>query len=151
MNKLLEWFTGLGLLPRATLIGLMAFIVFGVPTALVPFPLIAYKRMIPASALDYGLLLAVSGLVGLYASYRFRKNAPEKGHDLKAGVATVAGFFSFACPICSVVLVALLGSAFVMAYFEPIRHPLGLVAIAALVCLIYIARKNCGTCSREGN
>ncbi len=150
MKNAVKWFTGLGVLPRALLLWLVLFIVFGVPTALVPFPLIHYKRMIPAAPLDYLLLASISGLLGLYASYRLRKNAPEKGHDLKAFGATVAGLFSFACPICSVLLVSLLGSAFVMAYFEPVRHPLGAVAVIVLTYLVWLERKKCGAC-REGN
>ena len=150
MKDAVKWFAGLGVLPRALFLWPLLAIVFGVPTALVPFPLIHYKRMIPATAVDYLLLAAISGLVGLYASYRLQKNAPEKGHDLKAFGATVVGLFSFACPICSVLLVSLLGSAFVMAYFEPVRHPLGAVAVIVLTYLIWLERKKCSAC-REGD
>ena len=150
MKDVVKWFTRMGVVPRALIIGLTMFVAFGVPTALVPLPLIAYKRMIPATVLDYLLLAAVSGLVGLYASYRLRKNAPEKGGDMKAFGATIAGLFSFACPICSVLLVSLLGSAFVLTYFEPVRHPLGVAAVGALVYLVYVERKNCRAC-KGGN
>ena len=69
---------------------------------------------------------------------------------MKAFGATIAGLFSFACPICSVLLVSLLGSAFVLTYFEPVRHPLGVAAVGALVYLVYVERKNCRAC-KEGN
>jgi len=44
-------------------------LLFGIPLALIPNPLIPYYRMIPATLLDYFFLIVISVLIGLYFSY----------------------------------------------------------------------------------
>ncbi len=146
MKRFMAWFAGLHPLLRALLLWPVLLLAFGVPTALVSIPLIVYKRMTPATPFDYILLVSITGLASFYASYRLRKAAPEKGDDGKALGATVAGFLSFACPICNLLLVSLFGGAFLLTYFEPVRHPLGVAAVLAMVYLVYLERKNCKAC-----
>jgi len=122
------------------------FAVLGTPTALVPNPFLNYVRMIPATLLDYFFLATTSimlaALISLKLYYRSKKQLGTKEF-----VGGVAGFIAFSCPICNMLLVALLGSATIMAFIEPLRPILGVVSIAILGYLIYntLQCKECNT------
>lgn len=107
-------------------------LLFGIPTALIPNPIIPYVRMIPPTHLDYAFLFIVGGLLAFYVSF---STTPKT--NLPVGVASVAGFISFACPICNYLLVAALGFPFVLSVIEPLRPVLGIVSIALFLLFLY--------------
>lgn len=108
-------------------------VLFGTPTALIPNPFIRYVRMIPAAPLDYAFLVIISGLLAFYLSF---SNKPKS--NLPVGIASVAGFISFACPICNYLLVAALGFPFVLSTIEPLRPFLGIISIGSFLLLFYL-------------
>lgn len=121
-------------------------LLFGIPTALIPNPIIPYVRMIPPTFLDYAFLLVVSGLLAFYLSF---SNQPQT--NLPVGVASVAGFISFACPICNYLLVAALGFPFVLSTIEPLRPFLGIVSIMIFLLFFYFQwSKKCIRLPRVG-
>ncbi len=108
-------------------------LIFGIPTSLIPNPI--FHRMTPSTPLDYFFLLTTSFLGGLY----FAIPASACPHDAKAAGGGILGLLAFACPVCDKLLVLLLGTTFLMAYFDPLRPILG--AISILVLLIAINGK----------
>ena len=139
MNKLLKH------LLIGTLCAVIAFLILGVPTALVPTGF--YKRMTPPTIIDYIVLVAVSLLIGANVSVYFYKRFGQKN-----GLATVGsgilGFFAVSCPTCISLLVAAFGSAFLLTYYDPIRPVLGAISIAVLsAVLVYnLKNLNCNDC-----
>lgn len=107
-------------------------LLFGTPTALIPNPIIQYVRMVPATLLDYAFLVIISGLLAFYLSF---SNQPKT--NLPVGIASVAGFISFACPICNYLLVAALGFPFILSTIEPLRPFLGIVSIGLFLLFFY--------------
>ena len=117
-------------------LAIVLFIILGIPTALVPNPFLNYVRMIPATPLDYFFLATTSVLFAVLISLKlYYKSEKQVGAKELAGGA--AGFITFSCPICNMLLVALLGGATIMAFIEPLRPILGVISIAILSYLIY--------------
>lgn len=111
------------------------FIIMGTPTALVPNPFIQYVRMIEPTLLDYFFLVTTSIMLAVLISLKLYFKSEKMG--VKELVGGGAGFVAFSCPICNVLLVALLGGATIMAFIEPLRPALGVASIAILGYLIY--------------
>ncbi|MFH1391001.1 MAG: hypothetical protein ABIH20_01685 [Candidatus Diapherotrites archaeon] len=129
-------------------LSILFFIIMGTPTALVPNPLIQYTRMIEATALDYFFLATTSIMLAALISLKLYFKS-EKKTGAKELVGGVAGFIAFSCPICNAILVAILGSATIMAFIEPLRPILGMVSIALLGYLIYNTLQ-CKECNVAG-
>ena len=145
-SKLVKALQQLPLPVQALLYALPLALLFGTPTALIPFPFLHYYRMVPATLLDYFFLAAVSLLLGAYLALRGRpccgstakgagKTAPKKDGAAVAGA--VGGVIAFGCPVCNVLLVSLFGSAAVLAYIEPLRPWLGVAAVFVLGIAAY--------------
>lgn len=120
---------------KAILFGALTFLLSGVVTALIPNPIFA--RMVTITWLDYFFLLTTSILAGqLYYIYsKKQKNCV----DCKVGVGSMfLGIFSFSCPICSKLVVALLGYSFAINVLDPLRPILGLIS---LFLLLFINRE----------
>lgn len=115
-------------IPRAAAAALLSFALVGTITALWPNPLFA--RSTPAQGFEIWLLLAQSGLLGLYVAVR-RPHCPVR----KAGWGSVVVFLGIACPTCNKILLLLFGSGLLLEYFEPVR----LYVAAAGVLLTAIA------------
>ncbi len=122
------------------------FVVMGIPTALVPNPFIGYARMIEPTTLDYFFLTAVSVLLAVLVSLKLYFKS-EKPLGAKGIIGGIVGFLSFSCPVCNVLLVAVLGSATVLTFIEPLRPILGVVSVSVLSYLIYrtLKCKECNT------
>ena len=117
LAKLILYFLGFALL-------------LGIPTALIPNPI--FHRMTPANMLDYVFLVSTALLGGIYLVIP----ATSCPQDTKAAGGGILGLLAFACPICDKLLVLLLGTTFLMAYFDPIRPLLGAVSIILLAYAI---------------
>lgn len=118
---------------RGIVAGTIVFALLGMNTALIPNPF--FVRQIPVVILDYLFL----GTTTLLAAYYFGldESCQTSSDDRYALLGGLAGFFSFACPICNGFLLALFSTATIMTYVEPLRPYLGLVATGVLVFLIY--------------
>ncbi|MBC5793334.1 MAG: hypothetical protein H8Z69_04865 [Nanohaloarchaea archaeon] len=116
------------------LTGLIAGIVFflstGLTTGLIPNPL--YVRMVPITLLDYFFLLTTSVLAAVY----FGQEKCSTLDKRFAALGGVTGFLAFGCPVCNIVLLALLSSSTILAYIEPLRPFLGLISTIFLAVII---------------
>ena len=121
----------------ATGLSAALFVVLGTPTALVPNPFLHYVRMIPSTLLDYFFLATTSIMLAVLISLKLYYRS-EKQLGAKEFVGGAAGFVAFSCPICNMLLVALLGGATIMTFIEPLRPVLGLLSITILGYLIYM-------------
>jgi len=130
---------------KATLVGVGAFVVFGIVTGLIPNPL--YIRQVPRTPLDYLFLTATGAFLGAYSLQRTN----DGRNDEKAATAgTVLGFLAFGCPICNAFLLALFSSSALMTYFDPLRPLVGVVSVAFFAGLLYSrSRSSCEACGIE--
>ena len=110
----------------------------GIPTALIPNPLIHYIRMTPITWLDYFFLISTSILLTINLIV-FLDKKTKKGNALLGG--GFIGFLSFACPTCNLLLVSLLGYAFIWEFIEPLRPIFGIVSIVILLATLYTQLK----------
>lgn len=120
-------------LGKAALYATGLFLFLGIPTALLSNPIIPYLRMIPATPLDYVFLLTTSFLGGVYLALPQKKECRQ---DKKALGGGLLGFFAFACPTCSMLLVFLLGFDFMFNVVNPLRPVLGVLSVAVLAYAI---------------
>ncbi len=126
------------------IISISLFLVMGIPTALIPNPLIKYTRMIPATVLDYFFLVSTSALLGALISLKLYFKSKNKA-DFKTIAGGSIGFVAFSCPVCNLLLVSVLGFTTIMAFIEPLRPFLGIASVIILIYLIYKELK-CRNC-----
>lgn len=113
------------------------FLLFGIPTALIPNNL--FKRMIPATTIDYIFLSLTSVMLGIFVSLHFyKKQKINAKKDYVAGGGTVASILGFSCPTCNVLLISLFGVSAVSFYFEPLRPILGVIGTVVLGIALYL-------------
>ncbi|HLC65657.1 MAG TPA: hypothetical protein VJI46_06060 [Candidatus Nanoarchaeia archaeon] len=118
----------------AVLVSLLLFFIFGVVTSVLPNPY--FRRMTPASGLDYLFLAITSILLGAFLGISILKDS-KKSCMASASSGGFAGILSFACPVCNKLLVLLLGVAGIMAFIEPYRPLFGVVGISLLSYAVY--------------
>lgn len=120
----------------ATGLSVIFIIIMGIPTALVPNPFVTYLRMNSVTLLDYFFLFATSALLAILISLKLYLRS-KKQIGIKEFIGGAVGFVAFSCPLCSVLLVALLGSVIISSFIEPLRPLLGIISIIMLSYLIY--------------
>lgn len=91
-----------------------------------------FTRMTPAGMPEVVLLLVLSGLFGLYVAIR-RAACEWK----KPGISGALGFFGVACPVCNKILILIFGGEVLMAYFEPVRLYLTVIAVALMAWMVW--------------
>lgn len=135
-------------LPAFLLLWGVLILVFGIPTALIPNPVLHYVRMIPPVLLDYFFLFSVTGLLSANVVLFFLK---QQKASVTITAGGIIGFLSMACPTCNFLLMSLLGGTFILAYIEPLRPLLGLLSILWLGIFLILqwGDKNCSTCILE--
>lgn len=117
---------------RGALAGGLAFVLLGANTALIPNPF--FVRQIPVVIWDY-LFLATTAILAAYY-FGLDTSCRSSSDDRYALLGGLAGVFSFACPICNGILLALFSTATIMTYVEPLRPFLGLLATGVLIFLV---------------
>lgn len=141
MNELNSFLLALGS-------SMVAFIFFGVPTAVLPNPY--FTRMTPVSVFDWTVLFVTSILLGVYVGmyYHKKSNASSNtsGDSTKATCSATGGAFlgplSYGCAICNKLLVLLLGLVGVTTYFIPLQPYLGVLSIGFLLYGIFVLWKH---------
>ena len=103
---------------------------FGTLTALWANPL--FIRMTPVNAWDYVILALEALLLGLYLGLESGSCAVKP-----ASIGGVLAFLGFGCSVCNKILLMIFGSGFLLAYFEPIKHPLGALGLGVLGWALY--------------
>jgi len=141
---------------RYIFIGILAFIVslvaFGIPTAIIPNQI--YKRMIPATYLDWVFLVIISAMLGTYIGLYFygkKTKQNDSKEDAMAGGSAITSFFALSCPVCISFLVAIFGTTALLMYYEPFRPVLGFMTLGVLSTALYLKinsiKEGCKSCS----
>ena len=99
-----------------------AFLLMGTMTALWSNPY--FIRMTEENVWDYLILSVEALLIGLFFGIRAPSCATKK-----AGIGGILGFFGFGCSVCNKFLLLLFSSTFILTYFEPVRHYVGVLGI----------------------
>ena len=86
-----------------------------------------FIRMTPIVSLDFVILAFEALLLGLYLGL----NSTACGVK-RASLGGIFAFLGFGCSICNKILVLLFGSTFLLNYFEPVRHWVGLAGLLVL-------------------
>ena len=106
-----------------------AFVVLGVPTAMIDNPY--FIRMVPVRDQDYVIWIALSLLLGLViGTFAMSSVKGSGGKAMGSGVLT---FFAVGCPICNKLVIVFLGTSGALAYFEPLQLYLGIGSLIFLV------------------
>lgn len=124
---------------RGVAVAAVTFAVLGTVAAIWANPL--FMRMTPTSGFEVGLLLLQSALAGVYVGLP----NPGCGGQRTAGFGAVVGFLGIACPVCNKILVFLIGSTWLLEYFEPVRVYVAMagVALLALAIGLKVRRTEC--------
>ena len=109
--------------------GAATFLALGTLTALWANPF--FIRMTPIIWIDFAILGVEAALLGLYLGLR----APACGIK-GVSIGGLLGFLGFGCSICNKILLLIFGSGLLLAYFEPVRHWVGLAGIAMLLWVL---------------
>lgn len=117
---------------------LLAFLLIGIPTAVLPTPF--FGRAVAVTSWSMPVLFATSILTGLLiATYIKTDQVTEEERSLKVG--GLGGFFSFiavGCPVCNKIALLALGSTGAVRYFAPVQP---YIATAGIALLFYAVRK----------
>ena len=119
----------------ALVVGAVAFVAIGVPTAIVPTPV--FGRTVPPHWWDIALLAASSLLVGMVWASRTPAAGPvptptrwsSRRRSLLGGLLT---FLAVGCPTCNKLVLVALGTSGALSWFAPIQPVLGLAAVGLL-------------------
>ncbi|WP_328747305.1 hypothetical protein OHT57_17255 [Streptomyces sp. NBC_00285] len=123
----------------ATAVTVLAALVIGVPTGVVPTPV--YTRMTPVLWWNYPVWLVSSALEGLLVATYVRigaaeapETAPrERPRTTRAIGAGLLSAFAVGCPICNKIVVLAIGVSGALSYFAPVQPVLALASVALLV------------------
>ena len=80
--------------------------------------------MIEEHVWDYLILSVEALLIGLFFGIRALCCVTKK-----AGIGGILSFFGFGCSVYNKFLLLLLSSTFILTYFEPVRHYVGVLSI----------------------
>ncbi|MQA06883.1 MAG: hypothetical protein GEV07_30725 [Streptosporangiales bacterium] len=108
----------------------VAALVIGVPTGVVPTPL--YTRMTPVLWWNYPVWAVSAVLTGLITGTYVRASSgsrPRQGRAVAGGLLSV---FAVGCPICNKLVVLALGTSGALSYFAPLQPVLALASLAVL-------------------
>ena len=83
-----------------------------------------FIRMTEENVWDYLILSVEALLIGLFFGIRAPRCATKK-----AGIGGILGFFGFGSSACNKFLLLLFSSTFILTYFEPVRHHVGVLGI----------------------
>jgi hypothetical protein len=109
----------------------LAGLVIGIPTAVVPSPL--FTRMTPVRPLDAVFWVVTSVLLGLLgATYLVPRRDDTGGVEHEAVGGGVLSVLAVGCPLCNKLVVLALGVSGALTYFAPIQPLLGLASVALL-------------------
>ncbi|MCM2392801.1 hypothetical protein [Streptomyces albipurpureus] len=117
----------------AVVVALLAAIVIGVPTGVVPTSL--FSRMTPVLWWNYPVWALSSVLMGLLvASYLggVRSTAPQQPRTARTIAAGALSALAVGCPVCNKLVVLALGMSGAHAYWAPAQPVLAVVSLALL-------------------
>ena len=123
----------------AAAVTVIAALVIGVPTGVVPTPL--YTRMTPVLWWNYPVWLVSSVLEGLLVATYVRigpadvppAGPAERPRTARALGAGLLSAFAVGCPICNKLVVLAIGVSGALSYFAPVQPVLAAASVALLV------------------
>lgn len=125
--------------------GIITLILIGIPSAIIDNPF--FDRMTPVRTQDYIIWLATGLLAGLVAG-----TFTLSTKDSASGKVVSGGFLSFlavGCPICSKLVLLLVGTSGALTYFGPAQLYLGIASLALLGWALHVRvqaiNRNCCT------
>lgn len=132
---------------------IVALIVLGVPSAVVPNPF--FIRMTPTQPLDVAFWLSSSPLIGMTFATFVAKRA-DAAVDRHSGAGTaptslagIGAYLAIGCPICNKIVVGLLGVSGALTVFAPIQPLIGASSVVLLAgTLAYRLRERARGCAR---
>ena len=119
---------------KAFLASLLFFLFSGVVSTTIPNPW--FVRMIPLNGLDYFFWIVTSVLL-LPIAYAYFSKDVCKACELSASGGVVGGVVAFSCPICSKLLVLLIGVSGALA-FDAYRPLVGAVSLGLLLYALFL-------------
>jgi hypothetical protein len=131
---------------------LVALLVLGVPTAVIPNPFFA--RMIATEPFNLVVWLAAAPLIGLLLATYVRPPGHGTAHQAESvvGRTTLGGvvaFLAIGCPICNKLVVAALGVSGALTIFAPLQPLIGAASVALLgLTLGWRLRERARACQR---
>jgi len=142
----------------ATAVGtLLALLVLGVPTAVIPNPF--FVRMTPTEPANLLVWLITAPLMGaLLATYvsRGRLGTGDVHADagsVRTSVGGIAAWLAIGCPICNKVIVAVLGVSGALNVFAPLQPIIGAASVALLAATLAwrlrLRARGCTRCATE--
>lgn len=130
-----------------------AWILLGIPTAVIPNPF--FIRMTPTEAFSVAVWLLSAPMIGLLIATYVRPPAYRVGHSHaesgtgRATLGGVAAYLAIGCPICNKVVVAVLGVGGALNIFAPIQPLIGAASVALLgATLAWRLRDRARGCAR---
>lgn len=134
---------------------LLALLVLGVPTAVIPNPF--FVRMTPTEPVNLVVWLITAPLMGaLLATYLSRGHIAagdvhEDAGSVRTSVGGIAAYLAIGCPICNKVIVAVLGVSGALNVFAPLQPIIGAASVALLAAtLAWRLRLRARGCTRCG-
>ncbi len=122
----------------ATVGAIAAFVVLGIPTAMIDNPF--FIRMIPARDQDYVIWIVSSLLLGIViGAFAISSVKGSGGGAMGSGVLT---FLAVGCPICNKLVIVFLGVSGALAYFEPVQLYLGIASVIFLTWTLLLKARS---------
>lgn len=132
---------------------LLAFLVLGVPTAVIPNPW--FTRMTPTEPFNVAVMLVSAPLMGaLLATYASKGALAHDDVHADAGggrasLGGIAAYLAIGCPICNKIIVAVLGVSGALTVFAPLQPLIGLASVVLLTAtLAWRLRMRARGCTR---
>ncbi|MDK9500931.1 hypothetical protein QEZ40_006961 [Streptomyces katrae] len=136
----------------AASVAVLAAIVIGVPTGVIPSPF--YTRMTPVLWWNYPVWLMSSVLEGLLVATYVRDGSPAGEEQARGPRRPVTGralgggllsAFAVGCPICNKLVVLAIGVSGALSYWAPLQP---ILALASVALLLYALVKRLRTAER---
>ena len=136
---------GLGALERMTWaraipLAVAAWLAIAIPADLVDNPIFA--RPIAPRPIDYVVLSATAGLIGLILAIRPNTGDSSERQERRTLWSGFASFLAVGCPVCNQAVVALVGTSGALSWWAPIQPVVGMIAV---ILLVFTLRERLGT------
>jgi hypothetical protein len=125
----------------------LAALVLGVPTDLVPTPL--FRRMSPVAWWDYPIWAASAALAGLIAATYVAPGGVAAGREKTALGGGLLSYLAVGCPSCNKLAVLALGAGGASSYFAPVQPFLGLAGLGVLAATLAWRLRGLAVCRVE--
>ena len=129
----------------AAISGFVAWLVMGVPTAVIDNPV--FGRSVEVTAWSMPVLVLSAILTGLLVGTYVNPMGVFQEREVKVGgVGGLLSFFAIGCPVCNKVVLLALGTSGAMNYFAPVQPFLAGAGVLLLTWALYVRLRNAISC-----